>query len=198
MKYLLIISLTILFQGLIGQHIPSLDKVPKGAKLSNDQSIIYGDFIQRLGFSSGGYPQYIIIKNIESNMYYKFNVKTTYKSRKDNTFCYYINPGSYLIYSYHWTQSTGLGGTFYKEPIFKGIDATKYNEYEEIVPYSLVESDSVRYKFEIKESSIHYLGTWKFDSGLVSFVDEKEKFDPEIETMYKKLNFNSAFNSIPE
>ncbi len=198
MKYIFLILLTFIIHGIIGQNIESLEKVSKDSKLKNEQSIIYGDFIQRLDFSSGGFPQDIYVKNIETNKSYKYRVKPTYKSRKDNTFCFYIPEGTYFIYSYFWTQSKWYGGIWNGEPIFKGIDATKYDEKDEIAEEYLVKSDSLRFKFTVRKSSINYLGTWHFDSGLVTFSNDKKTFDLEIKSMYKKLNFKEAIISLPE
>jgi hypothetical protein len=198
MKYTLLITLTFIIYGVFGQSVESLEKVSKVAKLKNEQAIIYGNFIQRLGFSSGGFPQDIYVKNIETNEFYKFRVKPTYKSRKDNTFCFYIPAGTYIIYSYFWTQSKWYGGTWHGEPILKGIDVTQYNEDEEIVPEHLMDSDSLRFKFTVKQNSINYSGTWHFNSGLVSFSNDKEEFDMEIKTIYKKLDFENATILLPE
>lgn len=50
--------------------------------------IMYGNFVQRLAFTSGGFPQDIRVMNIESNKIYTFRVKETFKSTKENFFCY--------------------------------------------------------------------------------------------------------------
>jgi hypothetical protein len=173
MKKLLSIIFIILGFILNGQEFVTLEKVSKNAKSPVKESIIYGDFIQRLGFSSGGFPQDMYIKNLESEKFYRFRAKPTYKSRKDNTFCFYIPPGEYVIYSYFWTQSKWYGGNWHGEPIFEGIDLSEFDEGEEIVVSEKMDDDSVRYIFKVKEKSINYLGTWHFDNINIHFTNDK-------------------------
>lgn len=55
-KYITLLFLaftTIIAQG---QNITRLENFKKGDKISEGQAVIYGTFIQRLGFSSGGFP----------------------------------------------------------------------------------------------------------------------------------------------
>lgn len=198
MKYLIAIAFSLLVNILAGQDIFTLEKVPNGAKIKQGQIIIYGNFIQRLGFSSGGFPQDIIVQNVDTKAYLKFRVKPSYKSRKDNTFCYYINPGTYRIISYLWSQSKWYGGMMYGEPIFKGIDVAGYIEKKVAIPSEIIENDSLRYTFTIGENSLYYLGTWNFDSGLVSFSNDISNFNSEMQLEYKKLDFSISVPEIPE
>lgn len=115
MKYLLMLFFC--FSTLLskGQDVIVLDKVSNTDNVRDNKSIIYGNFIQRLGFSSGGFPQDIIIHNIDTKEFFKFRVKPTFKSKKENQFCVHINPGDYIIVNYLWTQSKWYGGTMYGE-----------------------------------------------------------------------------------
>ena len=85
---------------IFSQKIISLEPVKGKETIKSGESIIYGNFIQRLGFSSGGFPQDIRIVNIESNEIYAFRVKPAYKSAKENTFCSHIKPGKYYLLNY--------------------------------------------------------------------------------------------------
>ncbi len=58
-----------------GQKIESLKKADSSKELNDSTSIIYGLFIQRLGFTSGGFPQDIRLQNIITDKIYTFNVK---------------------------------------------------------------------------------------------------------------------------
>lgn len=101
----LFFSLSVYSQSMKSLNIISAnDTVPEG------QAVIYGNFIQRLGFSSGGFPQDIRIINLESNEISTFRVKPIFKTAKENSFCYLIEPGEYAILNYWWTESKWYGG----------------------------------------------------------------------------------------
>ena len=156
----------------------------------------YGNFIQRLGFSSGGFPQDIRLINTETKEIFTFRVKPTYKSAKENTFCYILKPGKYAIYNYWWTQSKWYGGKTFTEPIFKNIDNTN-NLQAKINSGEIKDKDLLQYTFTVGENSINYLGTWHFDKGLVSFTDDKQNFDIKIAGRFKKLDLSKAETVLP-
>ena len=107
-----------------GQPGRRLDKLGDNEMIPAGQAAFYGDFIQRLKkFKSGGYPQDIRIINIETNEVFIFRVKSTFKTSKENPFCYLIEPGTYAILNYWWTESKWYGGKSYMEPIYKGEDS---------------------------------------------------------------------------
>lgn len=165
--------------------------------ISNGNSIIYGNFIQRLGFSSGGFPQDITLKNIDSGEILIFRVKPTFKSAKENIFCYFIKPGNYMIENYWWTQSTWYGGKMFTEPIFKEIDAT--DNFEIKIKSGEINQDNLkRYTFKIEPNTLNYLGTWDFDKGLVRFKNDKADFDKKMSSKFKKLEFKNAETIIPD
>ena len=69
-----------------GQNFTSLDEVSGGDTIKNGKAIIYGNFIQRLGFSSGGFPQDIRLINLDTKEVQTFRVKPIFNSSKENTF----------------------------------------------------------------------------------------------------------------
>lgn len=197
MKHLLALFLFSISLQAFSQNIISLEPVKGNETIISGESIICGNFIQRLGFSSGGFPQDIRIVNVETNEIYAFRVKPTYKSAKENTFCSHIKPGKYYILNYWWTQSKWYGGKMYAEPIYKGIDATdRFNE--KVNSGELLIEKLERFNFEILSNTINYLGTWHFDKGLVSFTNDKETTDSLLTGEFKNIDFKKAEINIPE
>jgi hypothetical protein len=170
-------------------NVAKKDTVPAG------QAIIYGKFVQRLGFSSGGFPQDISITNNATGEVFMFRVKGAYRSAKENTFCYHLPPGQYTLMAYHWTQSKWYGGTAHVEPIYKGIPSSAIKKM--IDEGKLKEGQLERFSFEVKPGTLYYLGTWRFDAELVGFSDEKESFDEHMKETYKKLAFSEAATQLP-
>lgn len=159
-----------------------------------NKSVIYGEFVQRLGFSSGGFPQDVQIINIETNQIYTFRVKSTFKSSKENSFSYLIEPGSYAIYNYIWVKSKWYGGELYKEPIYANADINQLRDGKDSDTDLNIGN---RYIFTIKENTINYLGTWDFSKEVVSFRNEKERFDAKILKRFKTLDVKNANVLIP-
>jgi hypothetical protein len=124
MKYLTTVILFL--TAIIGyaQNIIKLDELGSRDTIPKGKAVFYGKFIQRLGFSSGGFPQDIRLINLDTKEIFAFRVKPTFKSAKENNFCCVIKAGNYAILNYWWTQSKWYGGKIFTEPIFKGIDAT--------------------------------------------------------------------------
>lgn len=196
MKYLVTIILIFISTFSKGQNIMTLAELGNNESIPSGYAVIYGNFIQRLGFSSGGFPQDIRLINIETKEVLTFRVKPTFKSAKENTFCYVIKPGTYAILNYCWTQSKWYGGKMYTEPIFKGIDATD-NLEQKLKSGQIKQEELVQFKFTIVENSLNYLGTWHFDKGLVSFSDDKIPFDSTLKDVYNKLDFSTAKIMLP-
>ena len=179
-------------EGLIRLDEPkSNEAVPAG------QAVFYGNFIQRLGFKSGGYPQDIRIVNIDTHATYTFRVKSTFKAAKENLFCYILEPGTYAIVNYWWTKSTWYGGKSYVEPILKGIEVNEKLE-ERVKSGELKEEDFEMFSFTITPNSVNYLGTWNFAKSPVSFSDEKASLDEKMQDKYKGLDFRNAKTVLPE
>jgi hypothetical protein len=197
MKHLATLFLLLLTIISNGQDFLKLNETNSGDALSLEEGIIYGNFIQRLGFSSGGFPQDIRLINLETNEILAFRVKPTLKSAKENTFIYFIKPGKYAILNYWWTKSKWYGAQFFTEPIFKNIDAT--DNFEQKIKLGQINQNELeQFTFEITKNSLIYLGTWHFDKGLVSFTDDKMQFDNSVKSKFKKLNFSTATTILPK
>ena len=196
MKYLttaILIFLTMFSQG---QNFKILDEVKHDDAITNGQAIIYGNFIQRLGFSSGGFPQDIRLINTDTKEVVVFRVKPTFKSARENTFIYFIKPGNYAILNYWWTQSKWYGGKMFTEPIYKDVDTT--GEFEQKIKSGKIKPDELKqFAFTITENSLNYLGTWHFDKELVSFTDDKTHFNILMKDKYKNLDFSTAKIVLP-
>ena len=178
-----------------GQSIKTLKEVSSNDTVLSGQGIIYGLFIQRLGFSSGGFPQDIRIVNIDTKEIFSFRVKPTFKSAKENIFSFHIPAGNYAITQYLWTQSKWYGGKMFTEPIFKNY---AFNEIEtKLKSGEIKEGELEHYRFSIQPNTLNYVGTWHFDKEQVSFSDNKINFDKIVTKTQTKLNFASATISIP-
>lgn len=173
------------------EEVTTIDTIPKG------QAIIYGNFIQRFAFSSGGFPQDIQLLDLDKNELLYFRVKPTFKSAKENTFFYFILPGRYAIVKYEYTQSQWYGGMMYTEPIYKGIDASLYMKDKEAAKRVDV-SQFEQFAFTVEADQLTYLGAWNFDTGLVSFTDDREAFNLTLKKKYKKLDFATSKTVLPE
>lgn len=200
LKFLSILSLLIVgvTTNISGQKIESLKKADSSKVLNDSTSIIYGLFIQRLGFTSGGFPQEIRLHNIVTDKIYTFNVKGTFKSGKENPFCYYIKPGMYKVFSYFWTKSKWYGGEMHEERIFKNVD-TSTKDYTKGVKNGSINPDKLEsYYLEIRPNLVYYLGTWHFNTGLISFSDDKINLDEQLKKKNSKINFDDAVTKLPE
>lgn len=197
MKNLATVFLLFLTMLVNAQNFITLNEINRNDSIPTEEAIIYGNFIQRLGFSSGGFPQDIRLINLETNELLTFRVKPTFKSAKENTFIYFIKPGKYAILNYWWTKSTFYGGKIFTEPIYKGIDTT--DNFEQKIKSGLInQNDLERYTFEISKNSLNYLGSWNFNKALVNFSDDKIQFDNLLKTKFKNLDFSAATTTIPK
>ncbi|MFD1258802.1 hypothetical protein ACFQ3S_18485 [Mucilaginibacter terrae] len=158
------------------QNITALKQVSGSDSISNGTCIIYGSFIQRLGFTSGGYPQDIRIENTETKEVFSFRVKPTFKSAKENTFCFSIKPGTYTILNYWFTQSKWYGGKMFTEPV--------------------INNENRPYTFTVNKP-LNYLGTWHFKTKNVSFSADKTVLDAKLKSDYNHINFETADTVLP-
>ncbi|UKT65920.1 hypothetical protein [Pedobacter mucosus] len=196
MKYLTSIALILVTLFSYGQNFKTLEVFRNNDTIPSGKAIFYGSFIQRLGFTSGGFPQDIRLINTDTKEVFTFRVKPAYKSTKENNFFYVIKPGNYAILHYWWTQSKWYGSKFFTEPIFKGIDS-KDDLIAKLKSGKIKESDLIRYSFTITENSLNYLGTWHFDSGLVSFTNDKKDMDNKVMEKYRNINLSTATINLP-
>ena len=178
-----------------GQTIKTLKEALSKDTVQSGQGIIYGLFIQRLGFSSGGFPQDIRIINLDTKEIFSFRVKLTFKSAKENIFSYHIPSGNYAILQYLWTQSKWYGGKMFTEPIFKNYAFSKIEA--KLKSGDLKEEELGHFKFSIQPMSLNYIGTWHFDKETVSFSEEKFDLDKQLNLKYTKLDFKNAKTLIP-
>lgn len=196
MKYFAITLLIFLALSVNGQKLKWLNKLSYNSTIEPGKAIMYGNFIQRLGFSSGGFAQELQIINLDTEELYSFTVKPALKSAKENTFIYFIKPGNYAILNYLWTQSKWYGGKIFTEPIYKGIASTA--DLDEKIKSGQISKDELKqFTFSVTENSLTYLGTWHFDKEIVKFKDKKLDLDTPLSKRFKKLNFSQAIIELP-
>lgn len=175
-----------------------LEKLGENDTIPAGQAAFYGEFVQRLKkLKSGGYPQDIRLINIETNEVLIFRVKSTFKTAKENAFCYLIEPGTYAILNYWYTESKWYGGKSYMEPIYKGDDSILETE-RKIKNKEQRPDELVLFKFTIPANTLNYVGRWHFEQSPVFFTNEKEEVDKEMRGRYKKVGFEEAQIVIPE
>lgn len=146
------------------QHIPA------------DLGVIYGSCLQRLGFSSGGLPQYVRLQNVRTGKVIRILVKPAMRSRQENAFCVALAPGRYALQWYEYSYGT--------ETLRKGASG------------KLADS---RYQFDVAAGQLHYVGTWDFTQPAnASFRDEKRLLDAQVSAEYPHLKFAEAITYLPQ
>jgi TonB family protein len=148
------------------------------ADIPAGKGIIYGTCLQRLGFSSGGLPQYVQVVNLSTGQVFRLGVKPTLRSRRENRFCYALPAGRYALREYEFGQFerlarpvTGPGPT---------VAAT-------------------RYVFTLAAGQLHYVGTWNLTSaGEPLFLNEKTTLDAALHADFPAVNFSAAQVAIPQ
>ncbi len=159
------------------------------------EAIIYGNFIQRLGFNSAGYEQEITLVEVYTRKTYSFIVKEAFCPAKENNFVYHIKPGTYAILNYQWAKEMWYGPAEITEHIYKGIDSRKKKKVN-TGPEGY--SQPVSFTFTILPNTINYIGNWHFDTGIVSFSNDKEQSDQSIGKKYTSLDLSSANIVLPD
>ncbi len=198
LKYWLVASLIFLIPTAIYAQNKELEivwPVVKNEALQPGKSAIYGTFIQRLGFSSGGNPQDIILRHDSSGRIYTMRVKGTFKSAKENFFCFHLPSGKYTLLQYYWTKSKWYGGLVLLEPIAKNVNFDEAKQLSD--KGELSEERLQRYTFILLPNTLHYMGTWHFETATVSFTDDKQQLDEKVAKMYKRLSFPAAITTLP-
>lgn len=193
MRFLIVLIMLLCVQFSFAQK-ENLEEVLNTDYLVEDKAILYGTFIQRLGFSSGGFPQDIQLQNTDTKEIVSFRVKPTFKSAKRNTFIIYIEPGNYVILNYWWTKSTWYGGKTYTEPIYKDSDSFTTKEEGN----QLIQTNLEQFTLSFQANTLYYVGTWHFDQSIVSFTNDKEELDLKITRSHPNLNFKKAEVHLPE
>lgn len=192
--HILFISIVFITQA---QKTVELKEVKSSKQTISGQAIIYGSFIQRLSTNSIGFPQDIRIVNINTTEVFSFRVKPTLKSGKENTFCYSLKPGTYMVLDYWWTDNKWYGGNSIIEPVYNGIDATD-SLREKIDSNRINQRDLKRFTFKIESNSLNYVGTWHFDTGMIYFTNDKNLLNEKLKKKYKWLDFINAKTVIPK
>lgn len=163
---------------------------PDRGVMPDDKGIVYGSCVQRLGFSSGGFQQYVRLYNLSTGKALNIEVKPAFKSAKYNTFCYALPPGRYALVNYQYTESKWYGGEMHAETLRK----TSTSAAAEAAPVA-----ATRYTFKVEAGKLHYLGTWHFDKAMQPrFANNKAALDEQLRNNYKKLPFEQALVAVPE
>ena len=177
-------------------EIPAFNKValppatwgPDRRIFPSDKGLVYGSCIQRLGFESGGFGQYVRLVNLSTGKPVRIEVKPPFRSRKQNAFCFALPPGRYALYKYEFTASKWYGGETQMENLHKFPGAGAGNR--------LV---STRYLFTVAPGQLHYLGTWNLEQeNMPVFLYEKAQLDAQLIPIFKNLHFDAAVAALPE
>ena len=179
------------------QKIQPLTHVESTAEVKPGEAIIYGSFLQRLTFWQNGYGQNIRIRNIKTKEMFLFEVKPALRTRRENTFCFYIPPGTYEILSYYYSKAKWYGTQGNLSPVFKNIDF-EVNLKNKVDSGLIKVEDLHRISFTVESGVVTYLGRWHFDSGPVSFSDDKATLDKKIQPDFYFIQFNNAVTVIPD
>lgn len=156
--------------------------------IPDDKGIVYGGCVQRLGFSSGGFQQYVRLYNLSTGKAVNIEVKPAFRTAKYNTFCYALPPGRYALVNYQYTESKWYGGEMHAETLRKARP--------DAAPAPVA---ATRYVFTVAPGQLHYLGTWHFDKAAQPrFTNSKTATDEQLSKDFKKLPFAEALVAVPE
>ncbi|MBT2557913.1 energy transducer TonB [Hymenobacter sp. ISL-91] len=140
-----------------------------------NKGVLYGNCIQRLGFSSGGLPQYVRILNLTTGKFYRILVKPAMRSRSENEFCVALPPGRYALQWYEYSY---------------GLEALR-----KAGPGPLM---ATRYVFTLEPGQMHYVGKWDFSQpNAPRFRNEKAQLDAHFSAETKSL-YEAARISLPQ
>jgi len=196
-KFILLIWLISLMFACQAQNARFLKNV--GDKESRDykSAMIYGIFVQRLGFKSGGLPQFVKIYNIDQNKEYRLKVKDAFTSRKNTLFCAELPLGNYELRSYIYEKSKWYGGIIYEEQLYKNVDCSDSVKYKAAVD-SIGLSSFKRFTFTISEVLAYYAGQWDFGTGIVSFLSDKPTADEKLKRLIHLSDGSNATSILPQ
>lgn len=174
----IVFTLTLFAFASFGQETIRLNDVGSKDTIATGQAVIYGNFVQRLGFKSGGFAQEMYIVNVATKEVMAFRVKPTFKSAKENAFIYHIKPGTYTVFMYQYVESKWYGAKIFKEPVQK--------------------ADGGNYTFTIPPNSLVNVGNWNFDKYPGTFNETNGGFNEKMRTDFSKLDFGKAIVVIPK
>ncbi|UOQ74685.1 energy transducer TonB [Hymenobacter cellulosilyticus] len=138
--------------------------------LPADKGVIYGSFVQRLGFSSGGLAQYVRLHNLTTHKVVRILVKPVMRSRQENEFCVALPPGRYALYSYEYSYGV--------EQIRKPRNGPTLSD--------------TRFIFEVRPGQLHYVGTWNMRQPL------QPEFKPDKATLDQRLQPDNPGLPLPQ
>lgn len=196
-KYLLVFCLLILTAVGFAQKSKMLKCVVDKESRNYRSPMIYGVFVQRLGFSSGGFAQFILLYHVDDQKYYRLQVKEPFTSAKENLFCAELPTGKYEIISYNYVHSKWYGGKVYEEPIYKNFDASDSLNFSSLTD-STKSHSLERFTFVITNVAPYYSGLWDFNSGLVKFSFSKELADEKLKRLIHISDGSKAISILPE
>jgi len=160
------------------QKITRLNAVSANDTLVTGQAIIYGNFIQRLGFRSGGFEQVIHLVDTATRDEFAIRVKPIFKSARENTFAYHIKPGTYAITKYQYTESKWYGAKEFHEPIRK--------------------HNGGYYLITIPSTALVNLGGWHFETHPGGFAEGASETTEKLAKEFNKLDFSKAVAVTPK
>ncbi len=197
---ILLITLFIFVSTASAQPPTGVEEIqPYTKTIRNGRAYIYGQFIQRLGFSSGGFSQYIKLYNLDDKHFYYINVKPSLRSKKLNRFHNSVPAGKYIVYSYEWTKSKWYGGLRTTEGVYKNATAKELDERQKS-GITIMESELERFILNIESGKVNYLGTWNFTDDKPVFTNEKQVADEDMQDTYyfKFFDLGQAAVNIPQ
>ncbi len=196
-KIALICFFSILTIGVKSQQTGVLKKVYNGHTMRPDEAIVYGTFIPRLGMAHSLNFHEVRFQNVNTGEILKLKIKPKSRKSQDEKFVLIIPPGTYTILNYVWPEKRWYGNMIYTEPIFKGINSLD-NLEEKILNGQIKAQDLQQFSFTISPQTVNYIGTWRFNTSLVSFTDDKGNMDDSIKNKYKKLDLSKALIVLPD
>ncbi|MCB2408252.1 energy transducer TonB [Hymenobacter lucidus] len=145
--------------------------------LPADKGVIYGSFVQRLGFSSGGLGQYVRLHNLTTHKVVRILVKPVMRSRPENEFCVALPPGRYALYQYEYNYG------------FEQVRKLRNSP-----PLA-----DTRYIFVVQPGQLHYVGTWDLSQPMQPrFSSHKPELDQRIGAEYPALPLAEAVEALPK
>lgn len=154
--------------------LPSRSWSTRQGKIPADKGVIYGHCLQRLGFSSGGLPQYVRLLNLTTGKFYRILVKPAVRSRSENEFCVALPPGRYALQWYEYSYGTEALRKASRGPL-----------------------TDRRFTFTLLPGQLHYVGKWDFTQpNAPRFLSEKAVLDARLGPDDQKL-YQEAVTTLP-
>ena len=179
------------------QHFNTLKQVYNGYEIKPNEAVIYGNFVARVSEARSPNTHVIKLQNQKTGEILSLMINLRPKKLTEKTFVCIIPPGTYTILYYWWPERQRSGNKIYQESIYKGINSMDILE-KKVLDGQIKVEDLQQFSFTISPETINYVGTWYFDTSLVSFTDDKEKMDISIKNKYKKLDLTKALTVIPD